>query len=479
MGRYVGRTANYSKTDGGMKQALQKAYSRLAEYVWGDDLRDLAGLHRIAVFILRILHMLLRELLGGQLNLRAMSLVYTTLLSFVPLLAVSFSVLKAFGVHNTIEPLLLNFLAPLGPNSAEVTKNVIGFVENVDVGVLGAVGFALLIYTVIALLQKTESAFNFVWQVDHLRSLSQRFSNYLSVILIGPVLIFSAIGLTATIFNTEFAQKLVSLEPFGSLILFSGKLAPYFLVCLAFTFIYILIPNTRVQVRAALVGGLIAGGLWETTGWGFAAFIASSSKYAAIYSSFAILILLLIWLYLNWLILLIGSQIAFFVQHPQYMTIHRVRFVLSNRVRERLALQLMYLVGYNHYYNKPPLSLDDFTDLLDLPGEPVQRIISILVNAGYLVEIRNEDPSVYLPLHDIGNLRLADVLASVRQAGEDSFLNNDQLPSIRMVDHVMSEVNKLYKGVMGDRTLKDLVAGGGDDLPVQETGQKVSVSFEK
>jgi membrane protein len=327
MGRYVGRAVNYSKKDGGMKQALQKAYSGLSEYVWGDDLRDLAGLHRIAVFIMRILHMLLRELLGGQLNLRAMSLVYTTLLSFVPLLAVSFSVLKAFGVHNTIEPLLLNFLAPLGPKGAEVTKNIIGFVENVDVGVLGSVGFAMLIYTVIALLQKTESAFNFVWQVDHLRSLSQRFSNYLSVILIGPVLIFSAIGLTATIFNTALAQKLVSIEPFGSLILFSGKLAPYFLVCLAFTFIYILIPNTRVQVRAALVGGLIAGGLWETTGWGFAAFIASSSKYAAIYSSFAILILLLIWLYLNWLILLIGSQIAFFVQHPQYMSIHRVRYV--------------------------------------------------------------------------------------------------------------------------------------------------------
>jgi DNA-binding IscR family transcriptional regulator len=139
----------------------------------------------------------------------------------------------------------------------------------------------------------------------------------------------------------------------------------------------------------------------------------------------------------------------------------------------------MYLVGYNHYYNKPPLSLDDFTDLLDLPGEPVQRIISILVNAGYLVEIRNEDPPVYLPLHDIGNLRLADVLASVRQAGEDSFLNNDQLPSIRMVDHVMSEVNKLYKGVMGDRTLRDLVTGEDDDLPVLETGQEIPVSFEK
>jgi membrane protein len=441
----------------GMKQKLQELGAWLSAYVWGDDLRHLGGLRKVLVFILRVLHMLFRELLGGQLNLRAMSLVYTTLLSLVPLLAVSFSVLKGFGVHTKIEPLLYNFMTPLGPKGIEVADRIISFVENVQVGVLGSVGFALLIYTVVALLQKIEAAFNFVWQIDHLRSMSQRFSNYLSVILVGPVLVFSALGLTATILHTELAQKLISVEPLGTLVVYSGRLIPYLLVCLAFTFIYIFIPNTRVRPRAALVGGVIAGVLWETTGWGFATFIASSSKYAAIYSSFAILIMLLIWLYISWLILLVGSQIAYFVQYPKYMTLHRISFSLSNRLREYLALQVMYLVGYNHYFNKPPWNLDALVERLDLPGEPVHRAIAVLVDTGYLIEISGEDPPVYLPVHDIGTMRLADLLTDTRQSGESRFLNVEQLESSEAVAGVMSDIGKVYQDSLGARTLRDLV----------------------
>jgi membrane protein len=279
--------------------------------------------------------------------------------------------------------------------------------------------------------------------------------------------------------NTELARMLFSLEPFGSLLVVTGKLVPYILVCLAFSLIYIFIPNTQVRLRAAFIGGLIAGVLWETTGWGFAAFIASSAKYAAIYSSFAILILLLIWLYLSWLILLVGSQIAFYVQHPQYMTLQRVRFVLSNRLRERLALQIMYLVGYNHYYNKPPWNLDDFTSRLDLPDEPVHRVIDIMVNAGYLAEITSDDPPVYLPVHDIGTLRLADMLLRVREAGEDRFLNDDQLPAIETVDHLVSDINAAYLETLGARTLKDLVLEKGGELALQASGETNPASMER
>jgi membrane protein len=441
-----------------MVQLLKKRVDSLKAFVWDDDLRDLRGLHRVAVFVLRVIHMLLRELVGGQLNLRAMSLVYTTLLSIVPLLAVSFSVLKGFGFHQRLESYLFSFLLePLGPSGAEVAETIVGFVENVKVGMLGSVGFALLIYTVVALVQKIEAAFNFVWQIDRLRSLSQRFSNYLSVITIGPVLIFSAVGFTAAILNTEMALKLASVEPFGSLMVYGSNLVPYVLVCLAFTFIYILIPNTRVQFRAALVGGVLAGVLWKITGWGFATFIASSAKYAAIYSSFAILILLLIWMYLSWLILLVGSQIAYFVQNPKFMTLSRVQFVLSNRLREQLALQIMYLVGYHHYHNKPPWSLEQLIEYLDLPDEPVSRIIQVLVDAGYLAEVCNEEVTEYLPQQAIETTQLADLLTAVRNAGESRFLSVRQLATVSVVERVMEEVGSAIQAGVGDRTLASLV----------------------
>jgi membrane protein len=451
-----------------MIQAIQKRVSQLISFIWDDDLRNLRGLRRLAVFMSRVLYVLVKELLGGQLNLRAMSLVYTTLLSIVPLLAVSFSVLKGFGVHNRIEPLLYNLLLPLGPNGVEITAKIIGFVENVKVGVLGSIGFALLIYTVVALMQKIESAFNYVWRIDHLRSLSQRFSNYLSVILIGPVLIFSAVGFTATVLNMEVAQRLVAIEPFGTLMLYGSKLVPYVLVCLAFTLIYVFIPNTRVNFKAALVGGLIAGVLWKISGWGFAAFIASSSKYAAIYSSFAILILLLIWMYLSWLILLVGSQIAFYVQYPKYMARTRVKFVLSNRLREMIALQLMFLVGYNHKHSLSPWNLDQFVEFLGLPGEPIHRMIKVLVDKGYLLEIINDDEPVYLPPHAVETMHLADIIRDVRSAGESRILSKSQLVSIAAVDRLMAETDAASNGVLGDRTVKDLVESGGE-LPGMNT----------
>ena len=125
---------------------------------------------------------------------------------------------------------------------------------------------------------------------------------------------------------------------FGSLLELASKLAPYLLVWIAFTFVYLFVPNTRVRVGSAAVGAFFAALAWQTTGWGFAAFIASSARFPAIYSSFAILILLLIWLYLSWFILLLGSQVAFYIQNPRYVTMKPVRLVLSNRMKERLAL---------------------------------------------------------------------------------------------------------------------------------------------
>ena len=447
-----------------MAKGVHNLLARLNAFVWDDDLRELSGLRRYLVFVSRVFYLLIKELISGQLNLRAMSLVYTTLLSIVPLLAVSFSVLKGFGVHNKIEPLLYNLLEPLGPNGVELTDRIIGFVENVKVGVLGSIGVVLLIYTVIALLQKIESAFNFVWQVDHLRSLSQRVSNYLSVTLVGPLLIFSAIGFTSSVLDTGTAQHLASIEPFGTLMFYGSKLIPYVLVCLAFTLIYIFIPNTRVQFTAALVGGVIAGVIWKITGWGFAAFIASSSKYAAIYSSFAIVILLLIWLYLSWLILLVGSQIAYFVQHPKYMTLHREPIVLSNRMRERLALQVMFLIGYNYFHDKEPWTLEHLVEYLDLPGEPVHCTVSVLVNAGYLIEIDNEDMQVYLPLHNIETIRLIDVLTDVRSSPESRVLGLQQLTTVKAVDQLMSELNVAQRTALGDKTLRSVVQMVDEDL---------------
>jgi membrane protein len=428
-------------------------------FVWGGELRNLPWPRRLAARALRMLYVIARDVAAGDLNLRAMSMVYTTLLSVVPLLAFSFSVLKGFGVYNQLEPLLYRFMEPLGPKGAEVAGHVIDFVANVKVGVLGSVGLALLIYTVLSLLQKIESSFNYVWRIERLRSIGQRFSNYLSVILVGPVLLFSAIGITATVMNNALVQRLMEIEPLGTLVLEFSRLVPYLLVVAAFTFIYMFIPNTRVRLGAALVGGLIAGVLWQSTGWAFAAFIASSTQYAAIYSSFAILVLLLIWLYVNWLVLLLGAQIAFYVQHPQYLVQTRVRLTLSNRLQERLSLMLMYLIADHHHRDRPAWGAEALARHLDLPIAPLQRLIDSLVEQGHLVEL-NSEPVAYVPARDIATIRIADLVEDVRSADESRFLRQDRLMPLPAVDAVIERANRARAESFGALTLRDLLEEG-------------------
>jgi len=442
-----------------MSNAIQRLQAGINSFLWDVDLRSIRGVRKFVIEFLRLLYVFLRELMEGRLSLWAMSLVYTTLLSLVPLLAVSFSVLKAFGVHNQLEPLLLNFLEPLGPRAEEVTGNIIGFVENIQVGVLGAVGLGVLVWTAISLLQKIEGAFNFVWHIDSLRSFGQRFAKYLSVILIGPVLVFSAVGMTATVMNTAFVQRLVAIEPFGTLMLFGTKLIPYLLVWIAFTFIYTFVPNTPVRFGAAALGGVVAGIIWQTTGWGFTAFIAGSTRYTAIYSSFAIVILLLIWLYLNWLILLVGAQIAFYVQNPQYLTMERVSLTLSNRLRERVALTLMYLIGFNHHNHTPAWNLEGLVERLGLPAGPLHGMLEMLRGQGY-VEPTAEVPTGFLPARDIDTIEIRALLQSIRRAEESRFLREDRMPFVGPVDDLLGKVKGSVDETLGNASLKDLVLAG-------------------
>jgi membrane protein len=444
--------------------------------VWEVELSSLPWWKVLLIRVLRVFYVVIRDLLEGQLTLRAMSLVYTTLLAMVPLLAVSFSVLKGFGVHNQIEPLLLNFLRPLGERGVEVTSRIIGFVDSVKAGILGSIGFALLIYTVISLIQKIERACNDTWHVNRSRPLSQKFSDYLSVILIGPVLVFSALGITASVMSTAVVQKMVAIKVFGSLMELATKLVPYLLVIAAFTFVYIFVPNTRVRFRSALTGGLVAGVLWETSGWAFASFVVKSAKYTAIYSGFAILIMFMIWLYLSWLIVLVGASVAYYHQHPESVTSYRRELRLSNRMQEKLALLVMFLVGNNYYDNLPALTLEEFAQSLNVPMEALEPIMEALEGYGLLSQTANEPPT-YLPARPLDTAELKDVLDAVRGANEIVDLKPQSESAELAVDQLVDHLDQAMAGALQGSTLKDLALSKPAPVTlVSQSSQKVDPS---
>jgi membrane protein len=439
-----------------MLSQLSKFISSLTQSIWLTELSDAPGWKTRLVRISRVLFAVFRDLKDGQLTLRAMSLVYTTLLSLVPLLAVSFSVLKAFGVHNQIEPLLLNLLTPLGPQGIEITANIIGFVEKMKVGVLGAIGVALLFYTVVSLMQKIEGAFNYAWRVTQVRPLHQRFSDYLSVVMIGPVLIFSAIGLTGTVMSNGFVVWLSEFEVLGWLIAGLSRLVPYLLIIAAFAFIYIFIPNTKVKIVPALYGALVAGVLWETAGRIFASVVVSSSSYVAIYSAFAALIFFLIWLYVGWLILLIGANISFYIQNPDYVISPRRELNLSNHMKERLALAIMLHVARNFYHDKTALTGKQLANRLRIPSDIIEQVLTALEKQS-LISQTNDKVSRYLPAQPLEEMSVADVLHAVRHANEDQHLNPNMLPSDKDVDAVFEQMSDTLNDTFAKQTIKQLI----------------------
>jgi len=429
---------------------------RMIDYVWGRDINQLPRTEALLLGASRVAYLTIRDLLfDSQLGLWAMSLVYTTLLSIVPLIAVSVSVLKGFGAHHQIEPIMMNFLEPLGERGQEISTTIITFVEKINSGLLGSLGLALLLYTVISLMQKIEHAFNFTWHVSEDRSLARRFSDYLSVILIGPVMVFTAMGLTASITKSTLYQTLSHYPLLEWLFVAVGYILPYLLIIFAFTILYIFIPNTKVRLRSALVGATVAGIIWQTVGWLFSSFVANAN-YTAIYSAFAALFFFMIWIYISWSILLTGASIAFYYQNPEFRLRDRRILALSNRMKEKVAILVMSRVAQSYYNQTTPPALRDLARYLNLASESLAPIIATLVQANLLART-DADPACFLPGRAPEVLSVIEIIRAVRTADEDEIMNYSRLPVNDKVDALIKSFQGAAQETLAAATLKDLI----------------------
>jgi membrane protein len=425
--------------------------------------------HRLLRRFLRYPYALTRDVVRGELTLRAVSLVYTTLLSIVPLLALSFSVLKSLGYHRDLEPVLFQFLQPLGDRAYEITSQVMGFVERVRSGVLGSLGLLFLIYTVITMIQKLEESFNFVWRVEQPRSFARRFTEYVSITIIGPLLTVAAFGLLAALSSSTIVRALAQHQPFGAILIAIGKITPYLLVILLFTLIYSLVPNAHVRFRAALIGGIFAGVLWVTGGALFTEFIAHSTTTLAIYAGFAIMIFALIWLHLSWLILLVGAQLSFYVQNPQYLRPGRGELHLTGSMRERLALTVCYLVACDYENPQQHWTLHKLAEHLDIPSAALAKVVDALEDKGLLVAT---DAEVWLPGRDPETIELADILDAIRNDRSGPRLN--RIRSIEAAVNVARTIDAAIKASVQGTTLKDLVRQGTTHKVAQPKSERTA-----
>jgi len=431
--------------------------SKLFDEVLDVELSELTRLKRLLHFALKIVLMVGRDFIQNLVKLQAMALAFKTLLSLAPLLAVVFSLLKAFGVHNRMEPALAEALAPLGDKGAEITVHLIGFVNKMSAGALGSVGLVTLFITVLSLMGTIEEAFNHIWRVKSPRKLARRFSDYLSAILVGPILVFAAVTITATLQNNAIVQSLLSLQALGAVILFLLRLVPYITLWGAFTFVYMFIPNTHVQLRSAVVGGLVAAVLWQTVGWGFAVFVASSTRYYVIYSSFAILLLFLLWLHIGWLIVLLGAQVAYAHQHIHFYLGDRELLAQTPAGREKLALHLMLLIGKNFYHGRDPLNVAGIAAQLRLPAGIVKEFMVMFADLKLVLPLAEED--TYVLARAPETIAVKEILDGVRNSGRSARAQRHGSKEESVIDDILLDVDKAAAKVLEGKNLQALLLG--------------------
>ena len=361
---------------------------------------------------------IIRAFFRDQCLLRASALTYVTALALVPFLAVAFSLSKGFGFQNTvyIRTLLERFAA----GREEVIEHVLAYINNTDVGTLGAIGVGVLFVSVFTMLANVERTFNTIWGVQRPRQLSRKFTDYLSVVVLCPILVIASISATASLQSSGVAQKLLSVGVVDSVFGILLNLAPFFMAWLALVFVYTVMPNTRVHLFPAFIGALVAGFLWQGTQKALIHYQVGFSKYNAIYGSFGQVPLLLLWMHVSWVIVLFGAEISFALQNRNAVLRFNQGGDADLRDTHVLALAMTSLLARATLEGHRPPVLEELSQATNTPVRQVAMILERLDQAGMVAQVVREDDSrAYSLLICPDRVRVTDILERFEATGSD------------------------------------------------------------
>jgi len=402
--------------------------------------------------LLRYPYAILRDLSRGQVNLYAMGLVYATLLSTIPLIAFAFAVLKAFGAHRDLEPIILEFFKPVGASATQLTHRVMEFADNVSTGVVGSLGLALLLWTLLGTIKKVEDGFNFLWRVEHARSFARRVTEYIALLIVGPIVVVSFIGLSHNALDSATAGIGRYMPFWDRITAWMLAVSPYVMVTAIFTAVYMFVPNTKVKWKPAVIGGVTAGILWAVVGKIFTAFVVYTTRLSVVYAGFAIIVASLLWTYFGWLILLIGAQLSFYVQNRNYLRLGLTELRLSAVQREQITLKVMYLIAQSYLGGKPRWTVDGLSHELGMPGLAISRMVNAL-EAAHLLTLTDDEH--LLPARDLGKITVQEIIDIARN--EKSGLVAPRALKLPAVDAIAAKMEDAWRKSTGEMTLRDLV----------------------
>ena len=401
----------------------------LTEDMWRLNKEELSRVRAMWLTALRVTAAAVKGYMRDNCALRASALTFYSLLSIVPVVALAFGIAKGFGLEQRLESQLhLRFAG-----QEEVISRVIDFarslLENTKGGLIAGIGVLLLFWSAVKVLNHIEATLNHIWKV-HARSTIRKFTDFLSIMIISPLLVVvsSSVNVYITAEITAMAGKLALLQAASPVIFFLLKLLPFGLIWLLFIMIYLVMPNTQVRFSSALLSGIIAGSIYQILQGIYISAQVLVSKYNAIYGSFAALPLFLMWLQLSWMIVLLGAEIAYAHQHGGHFSIAADYRQISTDIRRRYALHVLRLVIGRFEKGLRPLTADQIAKTLKLPYLFVSRLIGDLQTSRLLSAVRvekNNGQSAYQPARDINGITIGLVIKALDEAGGSSWLEYD------------------------------------------------------
>jgi membrane protein len=445
-----------------IEEWIARAIDFVAVDIWRIRLEDLPFGKSFLIKQLRIFLLTVRGFDEDKCFTRASSLTFYTLLSIVPVMAMLFGVAKGFGFEKILETELRGAVAKL-PGQEEVLNKVIQYaqslLETTKGGVIAGIGLVLLFWSVIKVLSNVESSLNDIWEIREPRTWGRKFSDYLAVMLISPILVVVSSGATVFI-TTEITQLTAKIELLGMIspfIFLSFKVIPYLLIWVLFTVIYVLMPNTKVNLKAGLVAGIIAGTIFQIVQWGYISFQIGTARYNAIYGSFAALPLFLMWVQISWWVVLFGAELSFANQNVGTYEYEPDSNKVSPAFKKVLTLQIAHLLIKNFAGGRKPFTDTEISAQLRAPIRLVHTILFDLVASRVISETttRVDKKFGYQPARDINTLTITSVLDAIEQNGTNN------IPVVRNEEfEALSDAIQKFKDVMetspANKLLKDI-----------------------
>lgn len=391
--------------------------------IWRITENEVSGLKVKYINIIKTVVLAVRGFQSENLQTKASALTFSTLLSIVPLLAVLLGIAKGFGFQGTVRQELFDYFPGHELELSKAFEFVESYLAQAQGGIIIGVGLIFLFYTVINLISSVEDTFNDIWQIQKSRPWYRKISDYLALFLVLPILMTTSSGLSIFVstLQNSFLSQYLFFTPLVELLL---HVAPYIITSLAFTGLYVSLPNTKVRFINGLVAGLIAGCAFQ-----FFQFIYISgqiwvSKYNAIYGSFAALPLLLLWLQLSWLICLFGAELSYASQNVKKFSFERDSKNISRRYKDFLTLLIATLIIKRFEKGEKPYTADELSDAYRIPIRITTQILYLLSELGIIIEVNygsDDRVAFYQPAIDINKISVSYLLTRMDEYGSENF----------------------------------------------------------